>query len=178
MISERLVENKRTRRKPVSLQDYVFSIFRQMAKVKTTPRKHPVPTFSCAKCKEEIEDEKTFKYHVKKCVGGEIGCDVLQTTFAKQAYYKQHMQRKHADPEKGKSEAVTTSKMEEKDKIDDDWDLDPDIELLDYEDPDVMIETLEKILRKDQRDNTKRRFTDMTSEQKAHSSYSSIHSKT
>ena len=60
--------NTRRRRKPVWAKDYIFSIFRsEMAKTKTTKRKHPGHNMICLVCKDNIPEGMTWSQHIEIC---------------------------------------------------------------------------------------------------------------
>ncbi|XP_045165454.2 uncharacterized protein LOC123529264 [Mercenaria mercenaria] len=149
-IEEEVSEGKRTRRKPVWMNDYVLSIFRNnMVKTKMTKR---LPVI-CPLCNDMVTANEDCNHHLLMCAGKGFRCETCGVSFKKNQYLKQHIRRKHemksvnkadATPQKKEStndepesskEVITDTVMMESDtheneSSDREWDVDPDIELL------------------------------------------------
>ena len=105
-------KEKRVRRKPDWMKDYILSISRHnMAKTKNTPRKQNNPGFICGSCKDTFSNRNDFKYHILTCMIKEFGCEICKKTFNKQFFYDLHMKKKHGAEDK------TSAKMDCKEKI-------------------------------------------------------------
>lgn len=83
----------RQRHKPIWLQDYVSSIFREnMPNLKITPRKRDI----CLVCKLTIQGE-SFGDHMAKCVEKHHQCSYCGIICSKPQHLKQHIKRKHSE---------------------------------------------------------------------------------
>ena len=107
---EDMVRQRRIRKKPVWLQDYVLSAFRStMPQTKTTPRKNNI---ICPVCKESIQRGETFSLHIVKCTETRIECKTCGQTFKKSVYLQRHLRTQHGnqDPSAMKSSENNTAK--------------------------------------------------------------------
>ena len=87
----------RAHKKPVWMNDYVCSIFREkraMPQTKTTPRKREVEKAICPLCKDDVRGQN-WKEHLLKCADSRHTCDHCDKSFKKAEYLKQHVKRKH-----------------------------------------------------------------------------------
>ena len=117
------IYNTRRRRKPVWAKGYIFSIFRsEMAKTKTTKRKHPGPTMNSSVCKDNIPEGMT---ECEKKEKDSRTCKICCKEMKNVAYLRKHMKVQHGDSNAKAAECVES--------FDDVLDSDPEIEL-DYED--------------------------------------------
>ena len=132
----------RAHKKPVWMNDYVCSIFREkraMPQTKTTPRKREVEKAICPLCKDDVRGQN-WKEHLLKCADSRHMCDHCDKSFKKAEYLKQHVKRKHGSESTdllddnntacGSSNLSLISSPENTDdESNSDWKDDPEVEL-------------------------------------------------
>ena len=131
----------RAHKKPVWMNDYVSSIFREkraMPQTKTTPRKREIEKAICPLCKDDVRGQN-WKEHLLKCADSRHTCDHCGKSFKKAEYLKQHVKRKHrsgstdlvddSDAVCGSSNLSLISSPENTDDVSDSDEDDPEVEL-------------------------------------------------
>ena len=119
----------RQRRKPIWLQDYVSSLFRNMPQTKVTPRKREVSvTTICPVCKLNLKPDEDFGEHVKSCMSSAHVCSQCGTIFKKASYLRQHERRAHGGKKSDKKADIVTD-LNLSESSDSDWDHDSNVQV-------------------------------------------------
>ena len=136
-------DRQRVRRKPVWAKDYVFSC--RMPNLKKTQRKqHSMAEGKtcCTWCKGLFDAGAIFEEHIVACYRNRWPCNTCGQTFKQRAYLEKHRENQHGvksvTSSTPKPEASTSApgseNVENEDEGNSDWDMSPDVSLVESSD--------------------------------------------